>query len=117
MSTPSVDAITLPALSMALDAAVIRQEVIANNIANVHTEGFRARQVSFDAVLKADSSGMSGELHAQLSPASSLSTDGAVRLDQEMASMAQNGVHYQAVLRALNRYLSVMASAVSEGKR
>ena len=43
--------------------------------------------------------------------------DGAVRLDSEVAAMAQNGAHYQTLLKALNRHLSVLASAVSEGKR
>ena len=53
----------------------------------------------------------------QLQPQVSLSADGAVRLDSEVAAMAQNGTHYQTLMKALNRHLSVLASAVNDGKR
>jgi flagellar basal-body rod protein FlgB len=117
MNTTNIEAITLPALSTALDAAVIRQQVIANNIANANTEGFRAQRVSFNMALDAAGSTGGANLSARLEPQVSLSADGAVRLDSEMAAMAQNGAHYQALLKAMNRHLSVLVSAVSDGKR
>lgn len=117
MNPSNIEAVTLPALSTALDAAVIRQQVIANNIANANTEGFRAQRVSFNMALDAAGSAAGSNLTARLEPKVSLSADGAVRLDSEMAAMAQNGAHYQALLKAMNRHLSVLASAVSDGKR
>jgi flagellar basal-body rod protein FlgB len=117
MNPHNVEAVTLPALSAALDATVIRQQVIANNIANANTEGFRAQRVSFSMALDAAGSTGDAGLTARLEPQVSLSADGAVRLDSEVAAMAQNGAHYQALLKAMNRHLSVLASAVSEGKR
>ena len=117
MSTPGIEALTLPALSTAMDAALIRQQVIANNIANANTPGFQAQRVSFDVALDAAAADGSPELGVQLQPQVSLSVDGAVRLDSEVAAMAQNGAHYQTLMKALNRHLSVLASAVNDGKR
>ena len=117
MNTPSIEALTLPALSTAMDAALIRQQVIANNIANANTQGFAAQRVSFDVALDAAAGHAGASLGVQLQPQVSLSADGAVRLDSEVAAMAQNGAHYQTLLKALNRHLSVLASAVNDGKR
>jgi flagellar basal-body rod protein FlgB len=117
MNAPSIEALTLPALSTAMDVALIRQQVIANNIANANTQGFSAQQVSFEVALDAALGDTADGLDVRLQPQVSLSTDGAVRLDSEVAAMAQNGAHYQTLLKALNRHLSVLASAVSDGKR
>lgn len=116
-STYGIEATTLPALSTALDAAVIRHQVIANNIANANTPGFRPQRVEFDLSLATQGDGAAQQLVARLEPQLGLGVDGAVRLDTEVAAMAQNGAHYQALLKALNRHLSVLASAVSDGKR
>jgi flagellar basal-body rod protein FlgB len=117
MNTPGIEAMTLPALSTAMDAALIRQQVIANNIANANTQGFAAQHVSFEVALDAASGDAAGGLGVRLQPQMALSADGAVRLDSEVAAMAQNGAHYQTLLKALSRHLSVLASAVSDGKR
>ena len=42
----------LPAINGTLDAAMLRSRVIANNIANVNTPGFRRTEVSFEKQLK-----------------------------------------------------------------
>lgn len=117
MNTTNIEAVTLPALSAALDAAVMRQQVIANNIANANTEGFQAQRISFSMALDAAGPAGGASLTPRLEPQVSLSADGAVRLDSEVAAMAQNGAHYQALLKAMNRHLSVLASAVTDGKR
>lgn len=116
-TTNGIEALTLPALSTAMDAAMIRQQVIANNIANASTPGFQAQRVSFELAFDAAAAGQPVPVTAHLEPQVSLSVDGAVRLDAEVAAMAQNGAHYQTLLKALNRHLSVLASAVSDGKR
>ncbi|MCX7984327.1 MAG: flagellar basal body rod protein FlgB [Bacteroidetes bacterium] len=42
----------IPILSKALDAYAARQRVIANNLANVNTLGYRAKAVTFEEELK-----------------------------------------------------------------
>jgi flagellar basal-body rod protein FlgB len=122
MSLSSIEALTVPALSAALDAALIRQQVGAHNIANANTEGFQPQRVSFEVAMSTARSGSASgavdlALSSRLEPQLGLSVDGAVRLDSEVAAMAQNSAHYQALLKALNRHLSVLATAVSDGKR
>ncbi len=123
-----VEAVTTASLSLALDAASLRQQVIAANIANAGSVGFVPRRVSFEAQfadnLRALQNGSTAarpptaELQVRIEP--DLGANGQprdVHLDTEVASLAQNSLHYQALIRGLNRHLSIMASAVSEGKR
>jgi len=120
MNNTPIDALTLPALSAALDAALVRQQVIAHNIANAHTENFVPQRVSFDVALATagkDPISASLQVDVRTEPQINLSIDGAVRLDAEVAAMAQNNAHYQALLKALNRHLSVLSIAVNDGKR
>lgn len=42
----------LPAIGKVLDAAMLRNSVIANNIANVNTPGYRRVEVSFESELR-----------------------------------------------------------------
>jgi flagellar basal-body rod protein FlgB len=52
----------LPEVSRSLDAAMLRSRVIANNIANINTPGFRRTEVSFESELRdaLDRSSLSG---------------------------------------------------------
>ncbi len=116
--------LTVAAVSSALDAASMRQQVIASNIANAGRSDYVAQRVSFEATLADQAARVDGErsmpfeLRMRIVP--DLAADGTARpiqLDAEVGAMAQNSTHYQALVRGLNRYLSVMASAVSEGRR
>jgi flagellar basal-body rod protein FlgB len=120
----AIEAMTVPSLSAALDAAVLRQQAIATNIANANTPGYTPVRLRFDAAWadaeRADG-GRGGAPALTLKPvalhAGGAAVDGSVKLDQEVAAMSQNSAHYQALLRGLNRYFSLMASAASEGRR
>ncbi len=125
------EAITRSALALALDAATLRHQVIANNIANANTEGFSARKVDFAAYLQEarqvpqetgqlDAISLRSLAAGRAAVELRLGPDGKpapVRLDEEMADMAQNAVHYQALVRALSRQLSIVALAAADGKR
>ncbi len=122
------EAITTKALSLALDAATLRQQAIASNIANANAAGYIPLRVSFnaqfDAVRRSLVDRGRTELNAlsavqmQIEPA--LDDYGIARpveLDAEVAALAQNTTHYQTLIRGLSRHLSILASAVSEGKK
>lgn len=112
-----IQSLSLQALSSALDVAQLRQQVIASNIANANTPGHATKRVSFSATLEALRDGSAA---AQARVETLLDAGGQpvpVQLDREMAEMAQNGVHFQALLKGVSRELSILASAVSEGKR
>lgn len=119
-----IEPATLALVSKALDAATVRQAVHANNIANASAEGFAPSRVSFeahlgqvrDALARGDRLTVAdvSEIQASIEP---LGTDSKVELDTEISALARNGLHYQALIKALDRQLSLMSLAVSDGKR
>lgn len=120
MNLNGTDGVTITALSLALDAAAQRHQVIAANIANANTPGFTAQRLSFEAQVNLGLQGKPAvaEVRSQLVP--ELTADGqarSVQLDAEVAQLSQNSLQYQALLRAINRQMSLLATAVSEGKR
>lgn len=112
-------------LGLALDAAQMRQQAIAQNIANVNTPGYRRIGVSFEqriAQLTADAAGGTASAPADLSYYRpkieyATGTDGPVQLDQELADMSETVLHHQALLKALNKQLELIGLAINEGKR
>lgn len=125
-----LEAVTTASLSLALDAATLRQQVIATNIANANSIGYVPQRVSFEAQiedgLRADARSAAGGLGSAAAPAlqvriePELAANGGpavVHVDSEVAALAENNLHYQALVRGLNRHLSILASAVTEGKR
>lgn len=123
-----VEALTGAALSLALDAATLRHQVHAANIANAGVAGYTAQRLNFQAEVQQGLQAVRQQqdrptqlgANVSVSVEPDLAPDGqphGVRLDAEVAAMSQNTVHYQALVRALNRQLSILATAVSEGKR
>ena len=118
--TQSIEAVTTATLSLALDAATLRQQVIAANIANANVPGYTAKTVSFDAVLASAFTGTPGSgaaLQAHVVPR--LDADGharSVQIDSEMAELSLNQLQYQTLVAGLNKHLSVLSSAIADGK-
>ncbi len=121
-------------LEQALGASALRHRVIANNIANVNTPGFKKSDVVFEDKLAEAMSGKplpmarthAGHLPGRQGDAfapsvvtdttTSLRTDGNnVDIDAEMANVAKNTLYYEAVASQLNRYFSNLKSAIRGG--
>ncbi|WP_235927752.1 flagellar basal body rod protein FlgB [Sandarakinorhabdus rubra] len=112
-------AIGLSATALQLRAR--RLDVIAGNIANAATPGFKARDLDADAVLaRAAEAGFAGELagaslkfRAALQP----SLDGnTVELATEQAAFAENALKYQASLGFLTGRIQTLMSALKGGE-
>ena len=112
----------LALLSRALDAAALRQSVHATNVANVDTEGYRRLEVVYSAELqRLGAGGPAVDANealswAQAEPEVVESAGTHVKLDQEMAQMAENAVRYQALLGAIERTLGLLRTAARDGK-
>ena len=125
------EAITGASLVWALDAATLRHQAIAKNIANANADNYVPVKVNFEAHVRDGqrelqdrgrlSAGTVASLFATPLPtAAVLDAAGApakVQVDSEVANMAQNSVHYQALIKGLSRHLGILATAVSDGKR
>jgi flagellar basal-body rod protein FlgB len=113
---------TLEAIGRAIDVAALRQSVHAANIANANVEGFRRLDVQFDAAVERMSLAMNAgaqgwkESAAIANQAAIVPTESSVRLDEEMALMAQNALRYQTLLGAFEKTMSLMRLAVREGR-
>jgi flagellar basal-body rod protein FlgB len=91
---------------LALDAASLRHQAIAHNIANLHSEGYAPLGVRFDVRLAA-----ARRAHAR--PELVVDATQAVQVDGEMVKLAHNTLHYQALIRALGRQMSILGDAMA----
>lgn len=128
--TDGLEAITTGVLGLALDAASLRQQAIASNIANANVAGYMPLTVDFEAQLEdarrtiARNGTLDASALSDVSPRLALDTGtdalglpAKVQLDVEMARLAQNGVQYQALVKGLEKHYQVMAIAVGDGKK
>jgi flagellar basal-body rod protein FlgB len=117
--------ITYELLKKSLDAAALRQRVIAHNIANINTKGFKRSDVVFEEKLKEEiAKGRGTETASNLEPqvvkdeSTSIREDGNnVDIDLEMANMAANDILYNTLITQLNVKLGVMRYVINEGRR
>jgi flagellar basal-body rod protein FlgB len=127
-----------------LDAAALSHRVIADNLANVDTPGFKRSEVVFSEKLKQAFEARAGapqrlealrtqEGHLAFSAApsvgevepevltdrnTSLRNDGNnVDIDREMSLLAQNTVWYSTLAQITQQQFSSLRSAITEGKK
>lgn len=120
-----VDNNTVGLLSLALDAAAMRQQAIAQNIANANTPGYQRIGVSFeDHIDQLKQAVRQGQLPPPAGLASFQpmfqpvgSAGDGVPLEMEMAALSENTLHHQALLKALNKHMALVSLAINEGKR
>jgi flagellar basal body rod protein FlgB len=127
MTTP-VDTVTRDLLARALDAAVLRQQVFAANVASAGTSAGNAHAVSFESSLsrareewrtagRVDAASLA---EAAIEVEDLLDANGAPRLlqpDEQVTQIAANAVHHQVLLQGLSRHLGFLSLAVSDGRR
>ena len=119
--------VTFTTLDLALGAAGKRQEVLANNLANVNTPGYKRLDVDFDGVLaKAVDAARTGDGEAidalrpgvETDQAVSVRADGnSVDVDQEMAFLAENNIRYNALVQLSQKKLETLKYVISDGRR
>lgn len=131
--------VSMNILERGLDASSTRQKVIANNLSNVSTPGFKASEVSFEEQLQAalaGDAGISGVLTnprhipigeptlADVKPeirnldATELrNDDNNVDIDREMTMLAKNTVTYNALAQKVTSEFSKLRYVISEGRR
>jgi len=124
----AIESVTRSALGLALDAASLRQQAFAANIANANVGDYQTRRVSFESQLDDARRGLAqnGRLDAaslsQVRPHLELATDASgaaqpVQLDAQAVEMARNAVHYQALVKGLTKHFSILSMAASDGKK
>lgn len=113
------DDVSSAALRVALTGLAQRQRVIANNISNLETPGFRAGRVQFESALASalDSGRSSAEID-RIAPTVEKSLEPTrlngnnVNLDTETLSNVDTGLRYQLMLRALDGKYSTLRTVI-----
>lgn len=117
--------ITYKLIKKSLDAGALRQKVLANNIANLNTRGFKRSDVVFEEALKEElKKNNSLEKAAAIEPVvvkdntTSMREDGNnVDIDMEMSNVAANTILYNTLITQLNTRMSIMRHIISEGRK
>lgn len=118
----------LDVLSKAMDMYLLKHAVIADNIANAETPGFKARRVDFEAELSravdAVASGDTGRDIASVLPSIYQDADSGrgqdlntVDMDREMADLAKNDLRYSAATQAVSKKFALLQYAILGGDR
>ncbi len=119
-------------LQQGLNASWMKNKVIANNIANVDTPGFKASSVSFESVFKAaigreftakktrskhiDFSGSDMQAVVAQDNSTTYRMDGNnVNIDAQNAEMAKNTIFYNALVQQLSSEFRKLQIAIREG--
>lgn len=125
------DKTRVPVLDAVLDVTQVRQRVIANNIANVSTKGFRAKDVRFQEYLNSfvHDAPVKGETSDQrhFSIPKSLSSPEVfespsdvndsglnnVDIDKEMAGLAENHLFFNVGSTLIQRQFSTLRKSIT----
>ncbi|GAB4165655.1 MAG: flagellar basal body rod protein FlgB [Geothermobacteraceae bacterium] len=127
MAGPTLFNSGIETLQKAIELRQQRQQVIAGNIANADTPGYRPRRLEFESDLQAAINGhgqirQTRQRHlgpggdpTSVNPKVKLEND-AVNVDQEMTSLAENQILYEAAIQALNKKLGLLKYVAQGGR-
>lgn len=124
----TTESVTTSMLKLALDAASLNHQAIANNIANINTVGYAPVRVNFEEQLEnlrqtlAQGGRVKADMLNGIQPVIERGQpfgdeDRTATLDMETAKLAENTVHYEALLKVMGMRMSMVGSAINEGKR
>lgn len=134
------DMTTFQLLQNALGAAQLRQSVYANNIANIDTPGYKRQDVDFESMLTAsmNNTGQDGlgqtyitipnqptmnmsqalQVQPQVVQDTNTTVDNNgnnVDVDAEMSKLAENQIHYNALVQDMTSRFARLKSAINGG--
>jgi flagellar basal-body rod protein FlgB len=128
----SISGNTYNLLKKSMDASALRGKVIANNIANINTKGYKKLYVTFEDTLnesmgtktmKTDNNkhmqtvSSSGDIVVERDENTSMRQDGNnVDIDLEMTNQAANTLMYNALVKQVNSKMSLKSYIIGGGK-
>src|SRR3954449_362625 len=106
------------ALERAISGASMRQSVLANNLANAETPGFRRMDLAFHGALAqamktSDPAAIeSASFTPQQDPHTMRADGNGVDVDTESAQMAKNGLEYEALVSVAKARVQIIQTAI-----
>ena len=128
MASPLFESVTGRVVSTALDGVAARHRAYAQNLANVDTPGYRARNVAFEDTLRKWRENVGDLGRAPQAPptaprvidagAAARRADGnSVDIDAQMTELAANGLTYETLVASANMRAQRLKSVIHEGRR
>lgn len=122
---------TFHVIERSLEITKLGHGLIASNIANLNTPGYRAKEIDFDEALKDALENRSVDLarthplhfgapsgsYAISCRERSLGGGDRVDIDKEMSKLAENNLRYRSSIEVLLRKFSMLKHAIIEGGR
>ena len=126
-----LDTPLLKVMEKGLDTASLRQKVIANNVSNLETPGFKRSDVdfqkAFETALGKDANlslkhtsaqhldGVAFEQQILVTDPSSIQANGNnVDIDREMTNVAENGIYFNALSRATTMQMGLLRLLITQ---
>jgi flagellar basal-body rod protein FlgB len=109
---------TIVAIQSALSGLSARQRAISDNVANVETPGFLAKQVDFEgslaqAIAGGDPTQM--QIGTSTSQAATNLQGNNVNLDHENVSLIDTELRFQLLVNGLNSKFNILRSSMNKG--
>ncbi|MBN1847714.1 MAG: flagellar basal body rod protein FlgB [Deltaproteobacteria bacterium] len=119
---------TATILSRALDFRSANQKIIAGNLANIDTPGYKTREFNFENVLQKASDKTQIHLkttnHRHITDVTlphvqdvEIKQSGSLNLDTEMAKMMRNNLLYETSTKLLSKKFQSLREAIESGRR
>jgi len=102
---------TIEIVTLALDATLMRQTAIANNVANINSNGYQTIEVNFEQQLNEMYPHATHEDLASIKPFYQPAKEQS-SIDEQMALNVQNMTHYRALIKGLNQKFAIMKLAL-----
>ncbi|MDK2836580.1 MAG: flagellar basal-body rod protein FlgB [Thermosediminibacterales bacterium] len=128
-----------PILEKTLDSVWLRNEIIAENLANVDTPGYKSKEVVFEQILRNEMMKRGSKMkiarthplhitneydvvnikpEIRIKNNSSLRNDkNNVDIDLEMAELTKNTLKYDVLSQLIKKHFQNLQSVISEGRR
>jgi flagellar basal-body rod protein FlgB len=128
---------TMEMLLQSMDVTMKRRKLIASNVANAETPGYKAADLDFDAMLKGEdvirpvSMSRTHEKHMQplvqpsyppvkykMDMIGEVRGDGnTVEMEEELAHLTENQIRFETITRVLNKSIKKLKTAIEQGGR
>jgi flagellar basal-body rod protein FlgB len=107
-------------LEKALNIRGFYHKVLASNIANVETPGYKEKDIDFSAELRRSAGdGPAGiEVHEKSDPGGIDGIDGnSVNTEDQIVKLTENTMMFNAFVQLINKKFSMMRYVINEGRR
>jgi len=110
---------TIDLLEKALNIRAFYQKVLASNIANVETPGYKEKRMDFQAEIERSGAGTSSSIKVTEAepPEGANSVDGnSVNIEDQLVKSTENQMMFTASVQLIDKKFSMMKYAINEGR-